>query len=183
MGGCPTHIAAINKRRHHAKLERTARIASLYLAGHSQKAISELEQVSSSSVSECLQDARDIWRERAAEAISAHKARELAKIDQVELEAWEAWRRSQRDEVMRERGGTPKGSISKKRRRSQYGDGAMLGIIQKCIDQRIKLLGLEQPENAGGSLTSLIEVVVSTRDEAAKVLPYTQFEDALEPGE
>lgn len=176
----PKHIQYANQRRKDATLERSVEAARMYLSGFTMRKIAERLDCSLTTVYRSLEVARGLWRERAALAIAEHKAHELARIDQVEFEAWKAWRRSQKDEVTEEEGTTPKGPMSRTRRKGQAGDGQFLSIIQKCVDQRLKLLGLDTPESTTESMTGLLEVVISTREEAAKVLPYAQFEKVIE---
>lgn len=100
------------------------------------------------------------------------KAKELAHIDSLEREYWEAWRNSLKaqetvdtekvdDSQGNVRGGkTPTYSRTKvkKRKRDSYGSAEYLAGVQWCIEQRCKIMGL---------LTYTQNINVSWRKQAA----------------
>ena len=67
--------------------------------------------------------------------------------------------------------------------RPQVGDARFLDtIVGKCVGKRMELLNLtRQPERetTPGVPIGVVEVVVKTREEAAKVLSYQEFEGAV----
>lgn len=124
------------------------------------------------------------WQERARGAIDDQKARELAKLDAVEAEAWAAWEASLMprtvtiSETVKERGDAldaeaqkgegeqeakepPLITIRDKTRRTveqSTGDPRYLDIIKDCGVKRAKLMGWEAPtktQSANVDLTSL----------------------------
>ena len=95
------------------------------------------------------------WRQRAQRDIEEVKARDLAKIDEAEREAWEAWRRSCGKHQVRttrtKRGKAPEGepimpeTETTLRTEELAGDPRFLDLILACRRDRAKILGYESP--------------------------------------
>lgn len=155
---------------------RREQIAGLYLTGRSQLSIAQELGVTQQCISQDLKRLHATWEASALANIDAKKALELAKIDQVEREAWQAWTRSQQPREIRltdtTKGGEviladgtkmPKAPIRKTsvRYEGQSGDPRFLERIQKCIDQRCAIIGIgareEALKNAGLGLAALLE--------------------------
>jgi hypothetical protein len=97
------------------------------------------------------------WRQSALIDINEAKARELAKIDTLELEYWTAWKRSQEDaesEITKMQGNPPKPNEAnplpakmetQKKREGQSGNPAFLRGIEWCINKRCEILGVDAP--------------------------------------
>ena len=81
-----------NKRR--VILERRSKIAEMYLRGVAQYIIADELNISTSQVSRDLKKLAQQWRESALVNIDEVKAKELAKIDKLEKEYYDAWVRS-----------------------------------------------------------------------------------------
>lgn len=141
--------------QHERDLEDVAR---LYLGGHTQHEIAEhlsadgdrSYSVTQQTVSNDLREIRRRWQESAVCDFGAAMALELAKIDNAERKAWEAWHRSIGQRVVttagRDNGGTGNGKErAQVRTEESFGDPRYLATIQRCIDQRRKLLGLDAP--------------------------------------
>lgn len=97
----------------------------------------------------------DEWMQSGLMDLNEAKARELARIDRLEVEYWEAWLRSCEDaETITERGkgarDEPKPVSFEKtiQRKGQAGDPRFLAGIQWCIEQRCKILGLHAPQRS-----------------------------------
>lgn len=116
------------------------RIAELYLAGRKQSEISAETGLHQSNVSRYLKKLQARWQLQAAEAIDTKKARELARIDQVEREYWEAWERSKQDAVTEtvENAGTIHVTHVRK---GQAGEARFLAGVMSCIEMRLKIIG------------------------------------------
>lgn len=135
-----------NKQQREAHL---LTVAEQYLAGQPQSAIAEKVGVNQSTISRYLRTLQTRWQAQAQEAFEAKLARELARIDRLEREHWEAWARSQQDaETVRQKQ-TGKGDTAKveaeKTTRGQVGDPRFLDGIQWCIEQRLKIMGAYAP--------------------------------------
>lgn len=133
-------------------------VAERYLAGQAQATIAAEIGVTQSTVSRYLKKLQERWREAANEFIDDRKARELARIDRVEREYWEAWEKSKTD--ARTRSGRKKTveltgldedknlvhvpalereySLSVK---AQTGDPRYLQGVQWCVETRLKIMG------------------------------------------
>lgn len=142
------------KRRSKSQLDRDRRqIASLYLRGWLQVDIAEKLGISQQTVSLDLKALHREWQRSAIADIDKAKARELAKIDNLEREYWVAWRRSRKDaETITEknRGEAEDGKLIDPqrmfRRKGQAGDPRFLQGIQWCIERRCKILGIDAPD-------------------------------------
>lgn len=102
--------------------------------------------VSQQQISQDLKAIRAAWLASAVRDFDAAKAHELAKIDEVERQAWQAWARSQEDKEVEFDESGPKGHRSGSRREGQVGAPAFLELVLKCIDKRCQILGLDAPK-------------------------------------
>lgn len=153
-------------RRSKAQTARdTRRVSELYLQGKLQSDIASLIGISQATVSRTLEKLRALWLEQSVANRGAMVALELAKVDNLELQYWQAWQASQ--EPKRE---TTTRSISLPPKKGKKGkelppkidftiergekvierDGshAFLDGIQWCIERRCELLGLDAPKRA-----------------------------------
>ena len=141
-------------------LARRQEVATRYLRGEYQSAIAQVLGVTQAQISFDLKALREIWLASTLRDFDALKAEQLAKIDQVELAAWGAWERSQQPREVSITEQTEGGEVvgmdgtsqpkrptrkASMRREGQSGDPRFLAVIQKCIDQRCMILGLESP--------------------------------------
>lgn len=100
--------------------------ARLYCQGLSQAEIGERLGVSQRTISKDLREIQRRWQAACVEAISQGKARELARIDELERTYWAAW-------------------FDSKRAATRDGNPAYLQGVLACIEKRCKLLGLDAP--------------------------------------
>lgn len=152
-------------KRSEAERERDlARIAELYCDGRRQADIAAHLGVTQQQVSYDLKVLRRRWQERSAESVDRWIGETLARINALELEYWDAWRRSQRvrTRVVEESNRAPTagtGAAPVRRRvvieETPVGDPAHLAGVQRCITARVDLLGLAAPARArvGGGAT------------------------------
>jgi hypothetical protein len=149
--------------------ERRLRITRLYCEGKGIYEIAALEGVHASTISRDLAAIREEWKETRHGLLDARVAVELAKIDNLEAVAWEAWHRSCEDtqthksrrvkgktaievvEVIDEKGKTkerrsvqlPDIDTAEMVRKRQSGNPAFLERVSWCINRRCELLGLD----------------------------------------
>lgn len=130
--------------------KRRQQVASRYLAGETQWEIAEALGVNQSTVSRDLTHLHGVWQEAGVRDLDEAKGVELAKIDALEREYWQAWRRScaVRESTTRKvaRGGRDGGKaevITKKD--GMVGDPRFLQGVMSCIERRCKLLGIDAP--------------------------------------
>lgn len=118
-------------------------IAALYLRGKRQADIAKEIGVDQSQVSYDLKEIHKRWRESTLVSINEAKHRELARIDNLEVEYWNAWARSceEKTKTRTEKGttGASKASVEKDQ---MLGNPAYLTGVLSCIEQRCKIFGL-----------------------------------------
>ena len=142
MAGRPRSKSEIIRDRH--------RIASLYLKGRTQASIGEELGLSQSIISRNLATLHQEWLQDTSIDIRKAKARELARVDNLEREYWNAWERScsERKVASAEvRADDAQGKPHKSSLRKEQRDGnpAFLRGIEWCIDKRCRILGLDAP--------------------------------------
>ena len=147
---------------------RREQVSALYLQGLSQMKIAAEVGVSQRCVSGDLKAIQEIWLASALQDFNALRAQQLAKIDQVEYEYWQAWQRSKEQSVRKmteQKGETKHAQVTIE---DSYGDPRFLQGIERCIDQRCKLLGLHAPVRTemSGPNGGPIEVQTITEDQA-----------------
>lgn len=129
------------------------RITSLYLRGWRQADIAVELGLSQGQISQDLRVIQKRWRESTAINMDEAKQKELARLDELEREYWQAWEssKSERTKARQETDGTKdktgkpivkKSSMEKEQR---DGNPAFLQGVLSCIDRRCKLLGLDAP--------------------------------------
>lgn len=171
-------------------------IARLYLAGKTQLEIAdavnagrpEAKHIGPRQISESLKGIREAWLDRACEDYDSHVARELARIDQLEREAWEAWERSKRTArtVRTKTSPVPPAPAEGQppaeppvettvTEAEQVGDPRFLDKVGWCVETRVKMLGLSAPETSVLKGTGKDGAIVFTLDLGEKKL-------AQEPG-
>lgn len=136
--------------------ERRSEIASLRLRGLTFAEIAEEVKLSVSETYREYKVVEQRWRAQAFDSLAELKARELARVDVIEQEAWRAYERSQeaaietRQTFAHDDGKQELvGAMGKKINRD--GDAKWLRVILDCVDKRIKLLGLDSPDLRGGA--------------------------------
>ena len=118
--------------------------ARLYLGGHTQREIAELVGVTQQQVSLDLAEIRFRWSAAAVGAMAERTATELAKLDNLERTAWEAWEASRGE-------GVP-------------GDPRYLATVERCILARVRILGLAAPERTIATVTTLERPLIHLSD-------------------
>lgn len=143
---------------------RRQKVGGMYLSGRTQFDIAGELGVSQATVSADLAAIRKEWMRAAASHFAARVAHELARVDNLESEAWAAWRRSQNpaETTTTEKGEEAGGlrgvkTVKMRAGRKQVGrDGnpEFLRVVERCLIRRAELLGLDAPkpkgEEAGG---------------------------------
>ena len=135
---------------------RRLRVSELYLSGKSQYEIAAIltpefptpsgKPISQQLVANDLKCIRIEWRSSSVRNFDDARAQELARIDQVEHDAWQGWLRSvgKVKRIQHENGVGAQGAINKTTETTEFkaGDPRFLGIVQDCIKQRCEILGL-----------------------------------------
>lgn len=159
-----------SQKRRPAEVARDRRnIARLYLKGVFQADIGEELGISQPMVSRDLKVIQKQWRVERVDDFNERKNIELAKVDNLELENWIAWKRSQEDAETKkmvrysdgethsqdedketDKKAVKRGSAKTRKEQSvkgQVGDRGFLKGIEWCIDKRWALLGMDAPKD------------------------------------
>jgi hypothetical protein len=122
-----------------------ALIASLYLQGKFQSEIGQVLGVSRQQISYDLKAIHATWRSLPDAELNELRAKELARIDVLEREYWQAWEHSKRPKEITNT--EKEGDRIKVGKRSEQrsGNPAFLSGVMNCITLRSKILGLEPP--------------------------------------
>lgn len=124
-------------------------VAERYLRGEYQSQIAQALGITQQQISQDLKVVRAAWLASTLRDFDALKSEQLAKVDAVEVEAWDAWARSKQPREVTVTEQTEGASATRKasvRREGQAGDPRFLERIQKCIEQRCDILGLHAPK-------------------------------------
>lgn len=131
---------------------RRDQVMEMYLMGKTQTEIAKLLSVTEGLVSQDIKKRKKEWKERRAASYEDKLNEELAKIDKLEREYYEAWVRSRTN--YKKRGVKIKGVASNPSPESQEiteseiikdGNSRFLNGVMSCIDRRARLLGLDAP--------------------------------------
>lgn len=158
-----------NGRRRYTPIQKEqmmARIAAGYLRGATLAQMSRELNVAPSMVAALMKVIERRWRERADADFARARAAEIAKLDHLEETYWQAWERSLEEKKKDERIIVPLGDLDEKGKpklgqkrhkvatEESMGDPRFLDGVFRCIDRRIKLLGLDAAERIGPGGTS-----------------------------
>lgn len=155
------------KRKPHAKQravvidDRRNEVAALYAKGYYQAEIARMLGISKFTVNRDLLSIQKEWSETRQDDLQQAKQQELAKLTQVEREAWQAWERSQQDAVTVKRTeaalevGDSKSDIDTIKTDTtitgQVGDARFLEQVLRVSERRCKILGLDAPAKVQAS--------------------------------
>ncbi len=134
-------MAAPKRTRFQRELD-LARIAAMFLEQRPQTEIAKELGLVQSVISRDLAEVKRRWRMSSLIDINEAKQRELARIDALESEYWQAWERSCHERVKtrtEQEGQAIKAIVTREQR---DGNPAFLNGIQNCIEQRCKILGI-----------------------------------------
>lgn len=155
-------------------LRRRRKVAKLYLEGNTQSNIAVSLEVSKGVIAGDLAFIRKEWLSEILTDFNEMKARELAKIDNLEAEAWEAWRKScepvtttrKRTESIREhlkkgKGRTKGGHVlvpirfheETTVRDGGTGDPRFLEQVSWCIETRLRIANLLKGDTITNEVT------------------------------
>lgn len=127
----------------------------MYLKGSTQAEIAKAIGVSRVQITQDLKEVRAWWKDRTAFDLDEFKAEQLAKLDNLERELWQAWDESKKptisSTVSDTTAGANPGRTRSRKEITSAGDPRFLAQIQDCIDQRCKILGLYAPTKLQGS--------------------------------
>jgi len=145
--------------------ERLLLVSELYLKGNPQSEICKVVGVTQQQISLDLKALRKQWNEQVMIHTGEAISKQLAKIDVLEVEYWDAWEKSRTDHQRKKQRFIEKPSSVKlkllektKEKVDKYqkefiteeviqsGNPEYLKGVQWCISERSKILGLNAPE-------------------------------------
>ena len=150
-------MGALTLREDLTRAQQLTNIAMMYLRGETQASIAAQVGVSTRMVGKYLEQIEKEWRQSALRDFDDLRGIQLAKIDELEREYWQAWERSQKPKTRTRQEVTPRkdketGATKMvadkviKEVSESVGDPRWLDGVQKCIERRCKMLGLDAPE-------------------------------------
>lgn len=149
-----------------------ATIARLYLQGKLQVEIAERLDLTQQQISYDLKIIRKQWLDSSIRDFDELRSQELAKIDNLELEYWEAWQRSLEPKKMESyktvgdgtQDNTGREKIVKgeavAKEETRDGDPRFLQGVQWCIERRCKLLGFDEAAKVDMTLSGETKLVI-----------------------
>ena len=153
-----------------AILERRKNVARRYLRGDLQHEIARVFEVDLRTIERDLHELREEWRKTALADTAEFKALQLAKLDEVERNAWIGWTKSQENaETLRARKRGDE-SETEKVSKGQAGDPRFLAIVLECVEKRCKILGV-----AGQSPTGADETPEESMSEPERIALIVAF--------
>lgn len=171
-------MAAPKRSRLQAQKDQVE-IATLYLQGKTQFEIAEILSkdqargytLTQQTISRDLRHIERAWRQSSLIEFNTARARELAKIDNLEREYWKAWDRSKTEKKHSEKEKT-EGRVLKEVTRTQkwelIGDHRFLEGVQWCISKRCELLGLDAPVQLQHSGLIQVEDITTQKSKEIK---------------
>lgn len=178
------------------------RIESYYLQGVPPFQICKSLKITPKTYKEVLDESKDRWRQRNEGQYKTILVEQLAKVDEVESEAWRAWRDSREGRkvpfervekalknVIDSTHNPKKGEEPRTKpelvvvkvvneMRQVVGEGSVqfLSVIQWCVETRLKVIGALSPEK------TTVNVFVGDRSEKKDRTWYDDLLDASKDG-
>jgi hypothetical protein len=125
--------------------QRRTTVARLYLQQRTQEEIARQVGVDQGTICRDLKAIQGEWQRQRLDDFHQAKLRELAGIDRLEREYWDAWERScnEREQTVQEKNSSPSGDRFKAATRTEARDGnaEFLRGVERCIEMRCKILG------------------------------------------
>jgi hypothetical protein len=145
-----------NKRTTFEREYDRQRIAAMYLRRLTQTEIAAAlnegrppeQHITQQQVSYDLKVIREEWKLNNEEALDQRRAEELARIEALEQEYWRAWERSlqeRRTTLTEKSAAATARTKTQVRTEQQAGNPAYLAGIERCIEMRAKILGINAP--------------------------------------
>jgi hypothetical protein len=142
---------ASNKRTPFERENDLLKISELYLKGKTQFEIGASLGVSQSQISYDLRVLRSRWVAASVQNIDRIKAEQLAKLDKLEVSYWEAWNKSISPVQVVDK----EGNVLTV---DQSGDPRFLQGIERIIEQRRKVFGMDAPTKQDITSTGKLEI-------------------------
>ncbi len=156
--------------------ERRKLVAEMYLRNWSQWEIANHFGLSQNTIQDDLKVIQSVWQQKMVESFDEHKRRELAKIDNLERVANEAYIRSMgiRKTVTKTSGSNGEYTKDEMKivREKLLGDPRWMDQIKWCIEMRCKILGITKESKdvqVNNLMTLNWEQIVQARTDGADI--------------
>lgn len=141
--------------------QRRSKVMALRIRGFRPFEIAEKLGVTREQVDADVRRVRQEWAQARQDDLNGMIAEQLAKIDALEREAWDAWERSKLPAVMHKTGKSIKrGEWEEETTKEQVGDPRYLDTLAKLWDQRAKILGLNAAEKVDHAMQIDVNMAV-----------------------
>lgn len=166
-------MAAPKTKTRTEREEHLSKVADFYCKGWRQCNIAQELGVDPSQISYDLRILRGRWERASTHKIDRYKAQELAKIDHLEREYWDAWKRSKQAglKISKKREVNGRMVTDTQQAENPPGNPRFLDGVQWCIERRCKILGIDAPatHELRGNKEHPVEVNVNIIDARAKL--------------
>lgn len=173
-----------SSKRKFDKIVRKNEIASLYLQGVDMCQIARKYAISTTQVWKDIEAIKKDWKKSQIISFNERQLKELAKLDELEREAWNSFQLSKKTIFKKSKTTGAKGIEIKETEEDSTGDPRYLEIVSKCIKDRCLILGLISKEKieTGTTFQQInIQIVKPTiPDKQPSVIPDIQATMAQE---
>ena len=128
---------------------RLTEVWRLWNRGQRQWQIAQALDITDRQVRYDLKTLENRWRAETSKGMAAHMEAELARLNELELTYWNSWEKSctEKQTTSTEQsegdGGAKRRAALKKE--SRDGNPAFLAGVERCIERRCKILGIDAP--------------------------------------
>lgn len=175
------------------KRQTFSSVARMYIEGVKMWDIARALGIRPQTVRQHVDLLERYWRVQFAIDLDQQKRVTLAKLDYLEAQYWEGWHRSLKDAEENTTETKPVkiirgeesigGGIAKARRtrKSRDGHAQWLQGVERCIEMRMKILGLAAPERHDVRVTGGVNVSALSDAELMDMVEFAQATGLLSP--
>lgn len=142
------------------------RISEMYLKGKTQQEIADAFDLTRTQIAYDLKTIRARWIASSVRNFDEERGIALAKIDVLERTYWDAWVKSCEEKTRKSISQNPFGDKSTSvTTETLLGNPAYLQGVERCIEMRRKILGLDAPTKTelSGTVTTRVTRIVVER--------------------
>jgi len=157
-----------------------AAVSRLLVRGWRQCDIARKLKLAPSTVSQYRKEIQQEFSDEASDSVRLDRDREIAKLDEIEKEAWAEWERSKMEGVKTKVADVAGKRTTERLTAEQGANTVYLTTILKCNERRCKILGIEAPDALKIEAkieTVAQEVVVASREEVKRMVTFTESQN------
>jgi predicted DNA-binding protein YlxM (UPF0122 family) len=147
----------------HQIADRRRKVSDFYLKGYSQYAIADKLGVTRQLIGHDIKTLHKEWSAQNLDDVGKARQRELLKLDNLEQTYWDAWFKSIEDYKQKtvKASGSGKAKKPEKIERTEkdmiaYGNPSFLAGVDRCIERRCKILGIDAPIKTESKIEGVI---------------------------